>query len=105
MGVNSSLFKPNYISFYATITDYERYSQCLEVLLEIFSTSCENSLLTLLLSNTQVVASGTRKNMDTSENQLVKHWVIRMEVEKYTIYATTQKVLRKVAHPSLSKYF
>ena len=89
----------------AATTVYERHSQCSAVLSDISPTLCEDSFLTLLKSNVQVAATSTRNNLDAATNQLVRNWGIGLDAAKWTINATTQRVLRTVAHPSLSRRF
>ena len=89
----------------ATTIVYERHSQCSAVLSDISPTLCADSFLTLLKSNVQVAATSTRNNLDAATNQLVRNWGIGLDAAKRTINATTQRVIRTVAHPSLSRRF
>ena len=76
----------------STSTVYERHSQCSAVLSDISPTLCEDSFLTLLKSNVQVTATGTRDNLDAPTNQLVNKWGIILDAAKQTINVTTQKI-------------
>ena len=86
-------------------TVYARHSQCASVLSEISPTLCEDSFLSLLQSNVQVAFSSTKGNDESLINQLVNNWGIGLEAARRTINATTQRVVRTVAHPSLSRRF
>ena len=86
-------------------TVYERHTQCASVLSEISPTLCDDSFLSLLQSNVQVAFSSTKGNDESLINQLVNNWGIGLEAAKRTINATTQRVVRTVAHPSLSRRF
>ena len=89
----------------AAHTVYERNSQCASVLSEISPTLCDDSFLSMLQSNVQVAFTSTKGNSESAINQLVKNWGIGIEAAKRTVNATTQRVVRTVAHPSLSRRF
>ncbi len=49
--------------------------------------------------------SSTKGGSENAINQLVQNWGIGTDAAKRTVEATTQRVIRSVAHPSLSRRF
>jgi len=90
---------------HAPNTVYARSSECSSVLSEISPTLCDDSFLSLLQSNVQVSFNSTKGSSEKAINQLVQNWGIGTEAAKRTVQATTQRVIRSVAHPSLSRRF
>ena len=89
----------------AATTVYYRNSQCSSILSEISPTLCEDSFLNLLTSNVIVAASSTKNSTESMAQSLVRNWGIGIEAAKRTVKSTTQRILRTVAHPSLSRRF
>ena len=102
---DSSHCTPNSSLHDAAHTVYERISQCVIVLLEILPTLCEDSFLFLLKSNVQLAATRTKKVARTTAEKVVQNWGIGLEAAKWTVDATTQRMLRTVANPNLSRRF
>ena len=90
---------------HAANTIYARSSQCSRVLSEISPTLGDDSFLSLLQSNVQVSFYNTKGSSEKAINQLVQNWGIGIEAVKRTVQATTQRVIRSVAQPSLSRRF
>ena len=90
---------------HAAHTVYERHSQCASVLSEISPLLNDDTFLSMLQSNVQVAVSSTKGGDESLIRQLVNNWGIGIEAAKRTVKATTQRVVRTVAHPSLSRRF
>jgi len=84
----------------------DRTSKCSAVLTDISNTLCDDSFLQALKDNVQVssVTSTKRKSGITPE-QLARNWRIGLETAKRTLEVTTQRGIRTVANPSLSRRF
>ena len=89
----------------AAHTAYKRNSQCASILSEISPTLCDDSFLSMLKSNVQVAFSSTKGSSESTVNKLAQNWGIGIEAAKRTVQATTQRMIRTVAHPSLSRRF
>jgi hypothetical protein len=81
-------------------------SQCSTVLTEINPKLHEDFLLESLEMNVKVSAAGTGKRKHTlSADKLAKNWAISLDAAKQTLDVTTQRGVRTVANPSLSRRF
>ena len=102
---HSALTSQNASMYEAAHTVYERHSQCASILSEISPSLCDDSFLSMLKSNVQVAFSSTKNNSQSTVNTLARNWGIGIEAAKRTVDATTQRIVRTVAHPSLSRRF
>jgi hypothetical protein len=81
-------------------------SQCSAVLTDIDPNLHDDFLLESLEMNVKVSATGTGKRKHTlSAERLAKNWVISLDAAKQTLEVTTQRGVRTVANPSLSRRF
>jgi hypothetical protein len=88
----------------------DRMSQCSSVLADVSNTLNDDSFASALASHVNVshtsssLMTGRRKNMISPE-VLVKRWCISLEAATKTLDKTTQKGIRTVANPSISRRF
>ena len=88
-----------------TNTVYNRISQCSSVLLDIYPTLCTDSFLGMLQLNVQIAYASTKDSTKSTTETLVRNWGIGLAAARRTVKATTHRVIRTVAHASLSRRF
>jgi hypothetical protein len=85
----------------------ERTSQCSAVLADISNTLLDDDFLRSLRQNVNVSATRTKttKKKMISPEILAKNWSIGIEAAKRTVDVTTQRGVRTVSNPALSRRF
>ena len=64
---------------------------------------CEDSFLQRLWGYVHIAFTSTKSSTRSDAKSLAKNWSIGLETVRRTLYSTTQRVLRTVAHASLSR--
>jgi transposase len=85
----------------------DRTSQCSAVLADISNTLVDDDFLRALRQNVNVSAtkSKTMKKKMISPEKLAQNWSIGIEAAKRTVEVTTQRGVRTVSNPALSRRF
>ena len=81
------------------------YSQCSAVLTSIEPALDENHFGTMLKANRNISMASSSKRKGLSPEKLAKTWKIPLHQAKNTIKVTTQRGIRTIANPAISRRF